>query len=154
MCEWRGCEFACSRARQEESLVVCDDTCRELQQKYAEVKCFMFHNLTTSTGLHHPNEPRFQQVERSYGDTLIPSADGAALTGGLMEDATARWRSVMVVLGQSGTEIRPVPAYLTCAAECETAIDPFPTPQKLPIAPVGMCRLVYLPAGKGTLTFP
>ncbi|KAI4897230.1 hypothetical protein NFI96_022229 [Prochilodus magdalenae] len=30
-----------------------------------------------------------------------PSADGAALTGGLMEDTTARWRSVMVVLGQS-----------------------------------------------------
>ncbi|KAI4899471.1 hypothetical protein NFI96_018204 [Prochilodus magdalenae] len=36
-----------------------------------------------------------------------PSADGAALTGGLMEGTTARWRSVMVVLGQSGTEIRP-----------------------------------------------
>ncbi|KAI4871583.1 hypothetical protein NFI96_033666 [Prochilodus magdalenae] len=42
-----------------------------------------------------------------------PSANGAALTGGLMEDTTARWRSVMVVLGQSGPEIRPVPAYLT-----------------------------------------
>ena len=25
-----------------------------------------------------------------------------------MEDTTARWRSVVVVLGQSGTEIRPV----------------------------------------------
>ncbi|KAI4879054.1 hypothetical protein NFI96_001606 [Prochilodus magdalenae] len=37
-----------------------------------------------------------------------------------MEDTTARWRSVMVVLGQSGTEIRPVPAYVTCAAERET----------------------------------
>ncbi|KAI4894418.1 hypothetical protein NFI96_030272 [Prochilodus magdalenae] len=44
-----------------------------------------------------------------------PSADGAALTGGLMEDTTARWRSVMVVLGQSGTEMRPVLGYLTCA---------------------------------------
>ncbi|KAI4877968.1 hypothetical protein NFI96_020748, partial [Prochilodus magdalenae] len=33
-----------------------------------------------------------------------PSADGAALTGGLMEDTTAHWRSVMVVLGQTGTE--------------------------------------------------
>ncbi|KAI4879807.1 hypothetical protein NFI96_030760 [Prochilodus magdalenae] len=31
-----------------------------------------------------------------------PSADGVALTGGLMEDTTARWRSVTVVLGQSG----------------------------------------------------
>ncbi|KAI4883183.1 hypothetical protein NFI96_026630 [Prochilodus magdalenae] len=32
-----------------------------------------------------------------------------------MEDTTARWRSVMVVLGQSGIEIRPVLGYLTCA---------------------------------------
>ncbi|KAI4887301.1 hypothetical protein NFI96_024971 [Prochilodus magdalenae] len=39
-----------------------------------------------------------------------------------MEDTTARWRSVMVVLGQSGTEIRPGHVYLTCAVECETCI--------------------------------
>ena len=31
-----------------------------------------------------------------------------------MEDTTARWRSVMGVLGQSGTEIRPVLGHLTC----------------------------------------
>uniref|UniRef100_A0A8B9J9T0 Nuclear transcription factor, X-box binding-like 1 n=1 Tax=Astyanax mexicanus TaxID=7994 RepID=A0A8B9J9T0_ASTMX len=30
-------EFSCSRAREEASLVVCDDTCRELQKKFAEV---------------------------------------------------------------------------------------------------------------------
>ncbi|KAI4878812.1 hypothetical protein NFI96_010008 [Prochilodus magdalenae] len=30
-----------------------------------------------------------------------------------MEDTTARWRSVMVVLGQSGTERRPGPAHIT-----------------------------------------
>ncbi|KAI4902674.1 hypothetical protein NFI96_000969 [Prochilodus magdalenae] len=35
-----------------------------------------------------------------------PSADGAALTGGLMEDTTARWRSVMVVLGQSVVDMQ------------------------------------------------
>uniref|UniRef100_A0A8B9HIP7 Nuclear transcription factor, X-box binding-like 1 n=1 Tax=Astyanax mexicanus TaxID=7994 RepID=A0A8B9HIP7_ASTMX len=29
-------EFSCSRAREEASLVVCDDTCRELQKKFAE----------------------------------------------------------------------------------------------------------------------
>ncbi|KAI4893866.1 hypothetical protein NFI96_015019 [Prochilodus magdalenae] len=50
-----------------------------------------------------------------------PSADGAALTGGLMEDTTALWRSVMVVLGQSGTG-RPVLAHVTWAPECESSI--------------------------------
>ncbi|KAI4885814.1 hypothetical protein NFI96_000276, partial [Prochilodus magdalenae] len=42
--------------------------------------------------------------ERNKGFyTNEPSADGAALTGGLMEDTAARWRSVVVVLGQSAT---------------------------------------------------
>ncbi|KAI4875174.1 hypothetical protein NFI96_014240 [Prochilodus magdalenae] len=36
-----------------------------------------------------------------FSCVVQPSADGAALTGGLMEDTTARWRSVVVVLGQS-----------------------------------------------------
>ncbi|KAI4886385.1 hypothetical protein NFI96_024779 [Prochilodus magdalenae] len=49
-----------------------------------------------------------------------PSADGAALTGGLMEDPTARWRSVMVVLGRS------VKAE-ACQLD-ETALTPSPTP--------------------------
>lgn len=31
-------EFWCSRATQEEKLVLCDDTCKELQKKYAEVR--------------------------------------------------------------------------------------------------------------------
>ncbi|KAI4891626.1 hypothetical protein NFI96_025960 [Prochilodus magdalenae] len=78
------------------------------------------------------NDTNVHTIEYSwYGDTqypetvfipypkscvVQPSADGAALTGGLMEDTTARWRSVVVVLGQSGTEIRPVLDYLTCAA--------------------------------------
>ncbi|KAI4884892.1 hypothetical protein NFI96_013074 [Prochilodus magdalenae] len=43
--------------------------------------------------------PHFYKQAKSC--VVQPSADGAALTGGLMEDTTARWRSVMVVLGQS-----------------------------------------------------
>ncbi|KAK1803743.1 hypothetical protein P4O66_020762, partial [Electrophorus voltai] len=31
-------EFSCSRARQEEDLVLCDDTCRELQRKHTEAR--------------------------------------------------------------------------------------------------------------------
>ncbi|KAI4893867.1 hypothetical protein NFI96_015020 [Prochilodus magdalenae] len=43
-----------------------------------------------------------ESLHDSLSCVVQPSADGAALTGGLMEDTTARWRSVMVVLGQSG----------------------------------------------------
>ncbi|KAI4905667.1 hypothetical protein NFI96_023131 [Prochilodus magdalenae] len=50
-----------------------------------------------------------ESLHDSLSCVVQPSADGAALTGGLMEDTTARWRSVMEVLGQSGTERRPVP---------------------------------------------
>ena len=39
-----------------------------------------------------------------------------------MEDTTARWGSVVVGLGQSGTERRPVTAHVTGAAECGTPI--------------------------------
>ncbi|KAI5609275.1 NF-X1-type zinc finger protein NFXL1, partial [Silurus asotus] len=31
-------EFSCSQARQEENLLICDDTCRDLQRKYAEAR--------------------------------------------------------------------------------------------------------------------
>ncbi|KAI4880400.1 hypothetical protein NFI96_030782, partial [Prochilodus magdalenae] len=70
-----------------------------------------------------------------------PSADGAALTGGLMEDTTAHWRSVVVVLGQSGTEIRPALAYLTCAAECGTGIISVPHTKfdSCWLTPSGLC---------------
>ncbi|KAI4903592.1 hypothetical protein NFI96_001055 [Prochilodus magdalenae] len=43
-----------------------------------------------------------ESLHDSLSCVVQPSADGAALTGGLMEDTTARWRSVVVVLGQSG----------------------------------------------------
>ncbi|KAI4879078.1 hypothetical protein NFI96_005888 [Prochilodus magdalenae] len=46
-------------------------------------------------------------AQNSKSCVVQPSAHGAALTGRLMEDTTAHWMSVMVVLGQSGTEIRP-----------------------------------------------
>ncbi|KAI4871505.1 hypothetical protein NFI96_027165, partial [Prochilodus magdalenae] len=42
-----------------------------------------------------------ESLHDSLSCVVQPSADGAALTGRLMEDTTARWRSVMVVLGQS-----------------------------------------------------
>ncbi|KAI4902390.1 hypothetical protein NFI96_003554 [Prochilodus magdalenae] len=37
-----------------------------------------------------------ESLHDSLSCVVQPSADGAALTGGLMEDTTARWRSVMV----------------------------------------------------------
>ncbi|KAI4901255.1 hypothetical protein NFI96_015255 [Prochilodus magdalenae] len=43
-----------------------------------------------------------ESLHDSLSCMVQPSADGAALTGGLMEDTTAPWWSVMVVLGQSG----------------------------------------------------
>ncbi|KAI4879797.1 hypothetical protein NFI96_008842 [Prochilodus magdalenae] len=54
-----------------------------------------------------------ESLHDSLSCVVQPSADGAALTGGLMEDTTARWRSVMVELGQSGlyvaAEMKKVP---------------------------------------------
>ncbi|KAI4896322.1 hypothetical protein NFI96_031192, partial [Prochilodus magdalenae] len=52
-----------------------------------------------------------ESLHDSLSCVVQPSADGAALTGGLMEDTTARWRSVTVVLGQSGGVIltHPLP---------------------------------------------
>ncbi|KAI4893589.1 hypothetical protein NFI96_019283, partial [Prochilodus magdalenae] len=48
-----------------------------------------------------------------------PSADGAALTGGLMEDTTARWRSVVVVLGA----LKSSPAYKHEVAERPNTVE-------------------------------
>ncbi|KAI4902806.1 hypothetical protein NFI96_007461, partial [Prochilodus magdalenae] len=45
-----------------------------------------------------------ESLHDSLSCVVQPSADGAALTGGLMEDTTAHWRSVMVVLGQSDVQ--------------------------------------------------
>ncbi|KAI4886350.1 hypothetical protein NFI96_021617, partial [Prochilodus magdalenae] len=40
-----------------------------------------------------------ESLHDSLSCAVQPSADGAALTGGLMEDPTARWRSVTVAVG-------------------------------------------------------
>ncbi|KAI4896346.1 hypothetical protein NFI96_025922 [Prochilodus magdalenae] len=47
-----------------------------------------------------------ESLHDSLSCVVQPSDDGAALTGGLMEDTTARWMSVMVVLGQSDRQNR------------------------------------------------
>ncbi|KAI4903468.1 hypothetical protein NFI96_008341 [Prochilodus magdalenae] len=57
-----------------------------------------------------------ESLHDSLSCVVQPSADGAALTGGLMEDTTARWRSVVVVLGQSASQ-----SELHCAVGLLTA---------------------------------
>ncbi|KAI4889848.1 hypothetical protein NFI96_010474 [Prochilodus magdalenae] len=47
-----------------------------------------------------------ESLHDSLSCVVQPSANGAALTGRLMEDTTARWMSVMVVLGQSGILVK------------------------------------------------
>ncbi|KAI4892690.1 hypothetical protein NFI96_005996 [Prochilodus magdalenae] len=59
-----------------------------------------------------------ESLHDSLSCVVQPSADGAALTGGLMEDTTARWRSVMVVLGQSG----PAPMFLLAWTQTSDAL--------------------------------
>ncbi|KAI4901911.1 hypothetical protein NFI96_006485 [Prochilodus magdalenae] len=46
-----------------------------------------------------------ESLHDSLSCVVQPSADGVALTGGLMGDTTARWMSVRVVLGQSGLSL-------------------------------------------------
>ncbi|KAI4880107.1 hypothetical protein NFI96_031691 [Prochilodus magdalenae] len=71
--------------------------------------------IQISIDTHHLKPSCTQKEVRECG--------GVGKGGGLMEDTTARW---MLVLGQSDTKIRPVPAYLTCAVERGTRIIGMP----------------------------
>ncbi|KAI4901876.1 hypothetical protein NFI96_022592 [Prochilodus magdalenae] len=73
------------------------------------------------------DELSFRRGETLKSCVVQPSADGAALTGGLMEDTTARWMSVMVVLGQSDgllwkLQEFSVPLRWGPAASCDSSV--------------------------------